>query len=267
MMKWQIGEQEEEAYGDRWEIEWETPLQTDRPDFGAATTAVGRGRAVLETGYTLFHDRSQGELFTGHSYPDAVLRIGMFTDWFEFRIGQTFSNFKTTPGVAGVPTREDGAQDLYLCVKFALTEQKGCLPETAMMLQSLVPTGSDELTAGQMLPAVTYLFGWDFGETRWGLSGFFEAARLPDDSDHYYVQVAQGMNLRYQCTRRFAIFTEWVGLYPASAIDPGIGPQHYIHPGVLYLVSNNIQLDAHVFIGINEHAIDFFGGPGLSLRF
>jgi hypothetical protein len=32
-------------------------------------------------------------------------------------------------------------------------------------------------------------------------------------------------------------------------------------------VTNDIQLDAHVFIGLNKHAIDFFGGPGLSIRY
>ena len=28
-----------------------------------------------------------------------------------------------------------------------------------------------------------------------------------------------------------------------------------------------IQLDAHLFIGLSRHAIDFFGGPGLSVRY
>src|SRR4051794_30822423 len=75
--------------------EKEKPLDTDRPDFGAATTTVGLGRAILETGYTAYLNHSLGSRFTGQSYPDAVLRVGLFAEWFEFRVGETYANFKT----------------------------------------------------------------------------------------------------------------------------------------------------------------------------
>ena len=268
--------------GGDWEIEYEEPLQSDRPDFGAATTNVGRGRVMLETGYSYLYDRNAGERFIGHSYPEALLHVGLFADWFEFRIGQNHANFRTTPvggslgGIGAIePTAQDGFQDLYLGVRLALTEQKKWLPESVVIIQSTVPTGARELTAGQMLPGAIYLFSWEFGERDtprgvikpWSIGGLIEADRAIDDSDHFYVQVAQALNLKYQWTRRFSTFVEWVGLYPAGANDPGVGPQHYIHPGVLLLISNNIQLDFHVFIGLNEHAINFFGGPGLCFRY
>ena len=282
IFEWAIGKKEasngksdngEKSGQENGEKEKDKEIDTDRPDFGAATTTVGRGHAVLETGFTYSHDRRGGAVFTGHSYPDAVLRVGLFAEWFEFRIGQSFANFRTTPvgGQAGVgivePAAPHGAQDLYLGTKLALTEQKKFLPETVVVIQSTVPSGAKGLTAGQMLPGLIYLFSWDTLEDRLSLSGLIEADRAVDGAAHPYVQMAQTLEVKYAWTPRFKTFVEWVALYPTGATDSAVGPQYYIHPGVLFLVTKNLQLDAHVFIGLNAHATDFFGGPGLSIRY
>jgi len=101
----------------------EDRVDPDRPHFPEASTAVGKGRAVLETGYTFTKKEAS---FASHSYPEALLRVGMFTNWFEFRIGQNFINERRA--LTGGTTSASGAQDLYLGVKLALTEQKGVLP-------------------------------------------------------------------------------------------------------------------------------------------
>jgi hypothetical protein len=251
----------------------EKPLETDRPDFGVATSAPGLGRAILETGYTRYLQHIDGSRLTGHSYPDAVLRVGLFADWFEFRVGQSHATFRNTtvgrpghPDNAG-PSSQQGFQDTYLGVKFVLTEQKDFLPETALILQSTAPTGSSQLTAGRFLPGVIYAAGWDVIEEKLDLSALIEADKVVGDAGNPYVQIAQTAEIRYWWTPRFRTFLEWVALYPMAARSPGVGPEYYIHPGWTYFVTNDIQLDAHVFIGLNKHAIDFFGGPGLSIRY
>ena len=65
-------------------------------------------RVVLESGYTF---TQKGSSFRSHAYPEALLRVGMFADWFEFRIGQNFVSQDQT--VAGIHASENGAQDLY----------------------------------------------------------------------------------------------------------------------------------------------------------
>src|SRR5262249_13087834 len=65
----------------------EEHLDADRPHFPEATTTVGKGRAILESGYTF---TKKGDSLLSHSAPEAVLRLGMFADWFEFRVGQSF---------------------------------------------------------------------------------------------------------------------------------------------------------------------------------
>jgi len=274
IFEWSIGPEKKDAdEGAGNEATKEKPLDTDRPDFGAATTTVGKGRAILETGYTFYHDRGTEGNFTGHTYPDAVLRLGMFAEWFEFRIGQSFSNLRTSPAAgANTPVSQatevqTGAQDLYLGTKLALTEQKSYLPESVIILQSTVPSGSRNLTAGRVLPGIIYLYGWDVVENKLDFSGLFEADKVVDHSNNSYTQLAQTLEVRYYWTPRFRTFLELLALYPVNATAPGVGPQYYAHPWVTYFVTNDLQLDFHVYIGLNRHATDFFGGPGLSVRY
>src|SRR5262245_57860492 len=136
------------------------PIETDRPDFTEASSTVGKGRVQLESGYTYVRDRNNGLRLNSHSFPEALFRIGLFADWFELRIGQNYHDTRTTSGatagVAPVAGTEfmTGPEDLYLGVKLALTEQKKYLPETALILQTTVPTGADELSADELLPGL-----------------------------------------------------------------------------------------------------------------
>jgi hypothetical protein len=78
-----FGSEEEDK--DREELEGEGRINPDRPHLPEANTTVGKGRIVLESGYTF---NNKGSTFSSNSYPEALPRVGMFADWFEFRIGQ-----------------------------------------------------------------------------------------------------------------------------------------------------------------------------------
>jgi outer membrane putative beta-barrel porin/alpha-amylase len=122
----------------------EDHLDADRPHFPEATTTVGKGRAILESGYTF---TKKGDSFLSHSAPEALLRVGMFADWFEFRIAQNFLHQRQT--VEGETVTASGAQDLYLGVKLALTEQKGLLPAMVVIPQMTVRGGDRSQSASR----------------------------------------------------------------------------------------------------------------------
>src|SRR5262249_19830613 len=142
----------------------EDRLDPDRPHFPEASTTVGLGRAMLESGYTF---TKKGTTFSSHSYPEALLRAGMFAEWFEFRIGQNFVNQRLTDG--DITKSANGAQDLYLGVKLALTEQKGLLPTMAIIPQTNVPTGSPSVTAHQALPGLNIDCSWEVVKDFFGI--------------------------------------------------------------------------------------------------
>jgi hypothetical protein len=135
------------------------PIVTDRPDFTEASSTVGRGVVQIEAGYTFFHNNDAGVQTDQHSFPETLLRVGMFADWFEFRADWNYAVEDTT--IAGATTQQSGAEDLTLGCKIGLTPQESILPETAIIIQFSVPTGGDAFTANEVLPGINYLYGWD----------------------------------------------------------------------------------------------------------
>ncbi|MFT3881862.1 MAG: transporter [Gemmatales bacterium] len=240
------------------------PLKSDRPDFTEASTTVGKGVVQLETGYTYTRDHSGINTSASHSYPEALLRIGMFVDWFEWRIGQNFSNGRNT---GDDNSTFHGSEDTYLGIKLALSEQQNCLPELAVIFQATVPTGKDELTADHILPGINFLFGWEVIKDKLELGGSFQANKAANDINQTYLELAQSITVGYTLTEKLGAFTEWFAIYPSGASFPDVGPQYYFDGGFTYMLTKNIQFDINAGVGLNRHADDYFVGTGLVVRY
>jgi hypothetical protein len=267
--------------------EEEKRLDPDRPHLPEASTTVGLGRAVLEGGYTY---TSKGS-FSEHTFPEALLRVGMFAEWFELRIGQSFASEQTrvfntpgpgalqpptrgggsTAGEAAVPPftteRDTGAQDLYLGCKLALTEQQKYLPEIAIVPQMTVPSGRSPFSAREVLPGLNTDMSWDIVKDRFSVEAVIAVNGAVDDVRHTYVLIDHGVTLVYYPTKNLESFIEWDAFYPAGAIGPQTGPQHYIVGGFVYYFTNNFEMDIRAGVGLNEHANDFLAGPGFAVRY
>jgi hypothetical protein len=244
----------------------EEPLASDRPDFTEASSTVGKGRIQLEAGYTFVRDRSFGVTTTSHSYPEALFRIGAIADWLEFRIGQNFGHSSTGAPLGGTFST-GGAEDLYLGVKLFMTEQKRLLPEVALVLQTTVPTGHDEFTAGNIQPGFNLLYGWDVVPDLFTFAGSTQANRVFDEMGHGYVELAQSLTVGYTLTDRLGAYTEWFAFFPTGAVAPGVTAQHYANGGFTFRVTPNFQLDMRAGIGLSKSADDFFAGTGFAVRY
>lgn len=242
-------------------------LTSDRPDFTEASSTVGLGRVQLEAGYTYSRDRANGVTRQAHSYPEALLRIGLFAEWFELRLGQNWANEKSRGPTAGDRSSANGAEDLYLGVKLGLSEQSGCLPEMALILQATVPTGADVFSTRQVMPGFNFLFSWEVIEDCLSLGGSFQMNRARDDSDHFFLEVAQSLTVGYTLAENLTAYTEWFAFYPSSAVDPGAKPQYYLNGGFQYYFTDNFAADIRAGVGLNRHADDFFAGTGFVVRY
>lgn len=261
-------------------------IVTDRPDFTEASSTVGRGRVQLEAGYTYTRDRADGVLTQSHFYPEMLLRVGVFTDWFEFRVGQNFVTHRETNALdtqrLGAPTggpagssvvagdhpllNSTGALDLYLGTKLALTEQKGAFPETAVILQATVPTGARAFTANEFLPGVSLLYGWDLSDN-WSLAGSLLGNRAVDDDGHGHTVYASSLSLGHSWSDKVGGYFEYFGFYPHGATAAGVKPEYYLNGGFTYLVTKDFQLDIRAGFGLNRAADDFFAGTGFAVRY
>jgi len=242
---------------------YDEPLSTDRPDFTEASTTVGRGVVQIETGYTYTYDSEGGKTTKLHSFPETLFRIGLLAQWFELRIAPNYVE-QTTRG-ANPSEFLTGATDLYLGIKLGLTPQEGMLPEMALIPQMFVPTGSSDLTAGEVLPGVNWIYAWDITQ-RLSIAGSTQINSALDDvtNDDYWL-VAQSSVANWSITERVGVYFEYFGLYPHGADT--VKPIHFVNGGFSLLVTDNLQLDWRAGVGLNRAAADYFTGTGFSVRF
>ena len=224
---------------------------------------MGKDVIQLETGYRFTHDRTQG--LDSHSYPEASLRFGILADWLEGRIAQNLiTNTSNEPGTLGSQT---GASDLLLGLRFGLTKQKEWLPETSVILQTSVPSGTPFLTQKEMMPGAIAVFGWEVIKSRLSVSGSLSANRALDGADHVYTQIAESLAIFCSLTKQLDFFAECYGISPSGAIDPTVAPQPFFDTGFTFRLTPNLQLDTSAGLGLNHHTDEFFVGAGLSVRY
>jgi hypothetical protein len=235
-------------------------IDPDRPHLPEASTTVGLGRAVLEAGYTY---NTSGGFFPMHSFPEALLRVGMFADWFELRIGQNLVSATTIDDI-GVRSITTGAEDLQLGVKLALTEQQKCQPESALLVQMTVPTGSKGLTANRVLPGVHYDCSWEIIKDLLSVETVLLADGSVDDHGHTFTLMGDGVTVAYDVTKKLEAFGELDSFY---ATGDSAAPQHYFVGGLVYFITRNCEIDCRAGVGLNAHADGYLAGSGFAVRY
>jgi hypothetical protein len=240
--------------------EEEDRLEPDRPHFPEASTTVGKGRVMLEGGYTFTRKDSSS---VSHGMPESLLRLGMFANWFEFRAGQNIFSERQTGPLGTITT--SGAQDSYLGMKFALTEQKGLVPTTAVIPQMTVPTGSRALTAGRALPGVNVDMNWEIVKDFFAIELLIANNHVQDENRGSRHELGTGLTLGFQLSKKLEAFVEWDAFYPSRGIGPS-GPRHYAVGGLIYFLNPNLAVDGRIGVGLNDRSNSFLAGVGFAVR-
>lgn len=238
-------------------------LVTDRPDFTEASTTVGLGRVQVELGYTHTYDNDGNTSRSEHSYPEPLLRVGLFANWFELRI--VWNLLDETITTAGARATSVGSDDMQIGAKIALTEQCGCLPSMSIIPQMNVPTGSSGFTSDEVLPGLNWIYAWDIND-RLSLAGSTQGNRVVDSTGHTHLEMAQSVAAGLGLTDQLGSYLEWFAFMPHSAREAGVGPNHFLNGGFTWLENNNLQYDIRAGLGLNDEAADYFIGAGLSFR-
>lgn len=231
------------------------PIDTDRPDFTDGVHTIPRGHIQLETGYTYQQGRGTAAGHS-HSLPEALVRFGL-TPRVELRIGENFlvqrANAQNVPSVHGF-------DDTYLGTKVTATAQRGVMPALSFELKVNLPSGSDAISAHRVLPGGALLLGW---ETAGPWSAGIEAFGTRTADDH--VQAVGSLSVQYQVASPVQLYGEVFALEPVSA-GTGTRAEYYADSGVLVLLSNNVQVDARIGVGLNHDADRYFVGFGFAVR-
>lgn len=244
------------------------PIVTDRPDFTESPLTVPRGHLQLETGYTGAYDRENGRRESSHSFPEALLRIGFWTDW-ELRLGWTgflyqeelYREKNDVGRTVSQNPHERSGTDMYIGFKWHLVDQGKGLPDLAIIPALVVPTGQDSGTSGDVDPEIKLAWSYDLSD-RIAVSGNANL-RTPTEDGHRFVQAASSLSLSTSITDWLGCYGEYFGFYP-NAIDTDCA--HYLNGGFTFLATDNLQFDIRAGVGLNEEAADAFMGAGVSLR-
>ncbi len=259
----------ESLFSWRGESDWHSPaterdrLVTDRPHICEATSTVGKGRIQLETGYSFFGDNSSGIKTQTHSFPEPLLRYGMFAEWFELRLATNY--LVERQQMVGQPgSTKSGTDDMLIAAKVALFKQDRWLPDFTVFPQMRLPTGSSSFSAGEVLPGVNLAYSWAVTEViEIECNTVFNEK---NDGSTNYLETFQGINIEYDLGDKWLLFTEYALFSPSGNVSAQF--EHYFHAGAQYFLTPNWQLDVHAAVGLNKASTNLaFTGVGLSARF
>ena len=226
-------------------------ITTDRPDFTEAASTVGFGVVQLEAGYTFTKNGSA----ENHQWGEPLTRVGMLTNWFEFRF-QGFPQSQRDASGNVSTTYED----YYLGAKIGLTPQDGWLPEMAIIPQANVNV--DDFSVGNVLLGVNWIYSWDLTETT-SIAGSTQVNRIEDDTVGELSEWAQSIAFGQSLTEEIGFYVEWFGLFPTNS---SLQNAHSVNGGFTFLLTENVQFDIRGGLGLNDAADDYFIGTGFSVR-
>jgi hypothetical protein len=242
---------------------WDKPLESDRPGFGDSPSTVGCGVCQLEIGYTYSYDREGNTSEITHTYPQSLLRVGEFANWFELRV--SWSQEQDTDRVFGVSSHTDvGSQDMNVGFKIALTPQEQWLPKTGLVVDATLPTGSRAFTSDKFLPEVEYIYEWQITKELTFDALTFLTDQADPVSNREFLAISEGVGPTQKLNDKLSAYLQWHITTPHEADT--FQTQQVFEGGFLLLLSNNLQWDAEYGVGLNSATPDYFVGTGLSMR-
>ncbi|MFK5923145.1 MAG: transporter [Verrucomicrobiota bacterium] len=242
-------------------------IETDRDSFTPATTLVAPSKIMIEAAWTFIDNRDAKET---HSLPELLIRYGA-TDWLELRVGANYeiggeaadvSNSKGAFAEGG--KHEDGGLEedanVNYGLKFAITDQRGWLPDSALIIQGSTPIlGHSTATSF----GGYYVFGWELRNGWLWDTSIRYGTRGGDEGSSE--QWAPSTVIKIPLSEKTKAHLEYFGNFdntPDSKTE-----KHYISPGVHYLITKNLEVGIRVGWGLNDQAAKFFSNIGFGWQF
>jgi hypothetical protein len=226
-------------------------ISPDQPDFTNGPDIVAPGRFQLET--SCAWERQDGRHLRA---TPTLLRLGVTQD-LELRL-------ETDGWLRQREPQARGRGDLSLGVKWRQREGGIGAPALGWLLQVDTPSGSGDFKGRGLRPALSLLAQWSL-PADWSLGSMVGVAVDRDDEDRRFTAGVLSASLGVPLGERLAGFVELAGQRLASARHGGRVVT--LGSGLAWPLSDDAQLDAAVFRGLNRNTPDWAWTLGLSLRF
>lgn len=238
-------------------------MSTDRPDKTESPYTVDAGRFQIETDL-LAYTRDSESGITTHAF-DVMpfnLKVGLTSNTDLQLVYGAWSHVRTSGG--GQTERESGFGDLVVRVKHNIWGNDGGKTALALMPFVKVPTNNvasfnDDVEGGLIVPLAV-----DLGNGL-GLGLMTEVDILKEESGSGYAPTfINSATVSFELTERLGLYTE---VFVERSTESCAETIVTFDTGLTYAVTDNLQLDTGVNVGLTDVADDLNVFAGLSQRF
>ncbi len=244
-------------------------LSTDRPDKTESAYTVDAGRFQIESdllSYSSDHDTADGADTQVDAWSVAAVNVKAgLLNWMDLQLVlDTYNHVTTDDRLTSQKVTQSGLGDLTTRLKMNVWGNDGGKTALAVMPFVKIPTnqddlGNDDVEAGIIIPlAVELPAGWGMG-----LMTEFDFVRNRAD-DGYSTDFVNTITFSHDIVGNLGGYVELFTLISSESNTDWVGT---FDLGLTYGLTEDIQIDAGINIGITESAEDFNPFLGLSWRF
>ncbi len=251
-------------------------IVTDRPDQTESAETVPKGFLQIEAGVIVEYDEVKEDISfpPGFTMINSTLTLGSpsmlarygITKNIEVRLGVEYgvevhrliyrSSIRETvwPG-----DNQYGWMPIVVGAKAKLLNEKGLIPNTALLVHLAIPLGDFAFQTDYVSPSFRFAFSHQLSERfafSYNLGYEWELNKGSSVGTGIYT-ASFGISL----VKNLSMYVETYGF-----LTKGETPDHRFNSGLTYLVTKNVQADVSAGIGMNEKSPDYFVSGGLSFR-
>ncbi len=237
-------------------IEEPDDLVTDRPDQTESSISVPLHTLQIETGFTYTYNSQQLNTEKEVNYGDTLLRFGIF-EGMELRMAMDYSTVKTyVTDFPAIAVMQQGVSPTTLGAKINLTEQKGWIPEMALLVHVQTSLFNTDFSTDYAVPQLIFVASHTLS-SKFSLGYNLGIEWTDNDAAPAKIySLVAGIGL----AERIGIFAETFGNFGDGEFV------NMVDGGFTFLILPNLQYDISGGIGVTSSSPDFFIGTGLSYR-
>lgn len=238
-------------------------MATDRPDKTESPITVDAGRLQVEMDLMAYtRDASGGETVRTRDIAPFNVKVGLTSTTELQVVFGAVSRVSVDNGAT--KTNDSGTDDVVLRVKHNLWGNDGGATALAVMPFVKIPVGTradlnDDVEGGLIVPYARDL-GGGFGL---GMMGEVDIGRR-DTGSGYGATVVGSAALGFDATDRLGLFAE---IYAERSLWDGAETAVTVGGGATYAVTDHLQLDGAINVGVSQAADDLNLLAGVTQRF
>ncbi len=244
-------------------------MSTDRPDLTESAHTVDAGHFQLEADLINFshdHDTAGSADAKVDAWTAGAINVKAgLLNWMDLQLVlDVYSHITTEDRVADTKVRQSGLGDVTTRVKMNLWGNDGGTTALAVMPFVKFPTNQDDLGNDEIEGGVIIPFGMELpGGWSLGIMTEFDFVRNNADSG-YRTDFVNSLVLGHDLVGKLGGYVEFFSVVSSESGHPWVG---VLGLGLAYAVTDDMQLDGGVNLGLTRSAEDINPFLGVSLRF